>query len=356
MAKVLVSLFKEENLSEFVELSQTEYSSLDTTDASHVRWKHIDSPYGASTYIRLIKNDKTIGRALLQPRLMYTDRGEFHSACIGDVLINSLHRSPPTNFINLTKSSANVPKFSSVYHTSNEVTEAFYQKLFRFPNPFSLKAYGFPVRLTNLFFKISGYRINCLDWLVSPFHWLNNFFVSILMRLSKLDVSERLPDDEMLSELSLKSLHNSGPFLSRSNSFLKWRLIDAPLWKAKVFCISRKGRFLGYVATRSIKLEGLRFFVVIDFLMDTEMVFFERIAFRLWLIKQTVGSGDDALFTMINPISKASRVCVGFPFTKIPDKFLPHRTPIFVRAYGDESKEVQCQKSMHMTLADLDYF
>ena len=355
MANISVASFNEENISDFVELSKTEYESSITTDVSHTRWKHLDSPHGASTYIRLIENNKTVGRALLQPRLIYTKLGELSTACVTDVLIHPQHRSPPTNFINLTNFSANVSKFSSVYHTSNEVTEPFYRKLFRFPNPFSLNGYGFPTRISGIFFKISGHRINALDWLAFPFRWLISFTAIIIMAVTKTELAERLPDDKMLSVLSLKLLHNSGPLLSRSRAFLKWRLIDAPLWTAKVYCFECKGKSLGYIASRTLELNGLNYLVVVDFLIDTDITIFERLALRLWLIRQGIKSGADALFTMINPISKASRTCVGFPFIKIPDKFLPHRTPIFFRENGVESRDIESDIQTHMTLADIDY-
>jgi len=353
---VFVASFRKEDLDEFIYLSQTEYSSLSTTDPCHIQWKHLESPYGPSTYIRIIENGKTIGRSLLQPRLIYTQTGEYSTGCVTDVLIDSQHRSSPSNFINLTNSSANISKFSSIYHTSNEVTEPFYRKLFRLPNPFSLSGYGFPTRISGLCLKVFGYRINVMDWLITPFHWLISCLVTILMVTTKINLSERIPSDEMLSILSSKLLRNSGSFLSRNKSFLKWRFEDAPLWKAKVHCLERDGFFLGYIATRSFKLDGLSYLVVIDFFIDTDLTFLERFVLRLWLIRQTIKSGDDAIFTMVNPISKASRVCVGFPFIRIPDKYLPHRTPIFFRANDVESQIVESDRKMHMTLADIDYF
>ena len=192
--------------------------------------------------------------------------------------------------------------------------------------------------------------------MVIPFRWLLSLASFIIVTASKTNVTEQLPDDKMLSTLGLKLLHDSGPFLSRSKAFLKWRLLDAPLWAARVCCFERKGKFLGYVATRKLELNGLNYLVVIDFLMDTDMTLLEKLALRLWLTRQAIKSGVDILFTMINPNSKASRVCVGFPFIRIPDKFLPHRTPIFFRANNVKNHDVVSERKTHMTLADIDYF
>ena len=356
LAKVLIDSFTEEDLNDFVELSQTEYESSATVDVGHVRWKHLDSPFGVSTYIRLVANDKTVGRALLQPRTIDTKSGRFTTACVTDVLIDSGYRSPPTNFLNLTNASGTITKFSSVFHTANERTEPFYRKLFRLPNPFSLHGYGFPTRVAGLFFKITGYRINTLDWVFFPLRCLISFAAMVMIGATKIEISKRLPDDKMLSALSLKLLHDSGPILTRTKSFLKWRLIDAPLWANNVYCIERRGRFLGYIATRKLELNDLNHLVVIDFLLDTEMTLFDRLALRLWLIQQAVQADVDTLFTMINPVSKAARTCVGFPWMRIPDKFLPHGTPIFFRASGIDAREIESDRMTHMTLADIDYF
>jgi hypothetical protein len=356
LAKVVVGLFTEEDLSDYIELSQTEYESSITMDVDHIRWKHLDSPHGASTYIRLVVGDKVVGRALLQPRLIQTKTGQYSTACVADVLIDPLHRSPPTNFINLTNTSANISKFSSVFHTANERTEPFYHKLFRLPNPFSLRGYVLPTRVAGIFLKIIGYRINALDWFLFPFLYLIRFVAVVMISIVKIDIIKKLPNDANLSEISLKLLDDSGPLLTRTKSFLKWRLIDAPLWNANVYCIERKGQFLGYIATRVLDLNGLKHLVLIDFLVDTDISFFDRFALRLWLIRQAILSDVDALFTMINPMSKAAHTCVGFPMIRIPDKFLPHGTPIFFRANSDENKNVETDRMTHMTLADIDYF
>lgn len=356
LAKVSIDTFTEEDLNDFVELSLTEYDSLVTTDIDHTRWKHIDSPFGASSYIRLVVDDKTVGRSLLQPRTIDTISGRFTTACVADVIIDPEHRSPTTNFFNLTNASTDTTKYSSVFHTANERTEPFYRKLFKLPNPFSLCGYGFPTRLSGVVSKVTGYQIKALDWLYFPVRIVLNVAGISLMWLAKINVSEQLPSDEDLSALSSKLLHDSGPILTRSSAFLKWRLLDAPLWAADIYCIDRNGKHLGYVATRKLELNGLYHLVLIDFLLDTDMSLLERMALRLWLIRRAIKLDVDALFTMINPDSRVAGTCVGFPMIRISDKFLPHGTPIFFRAISDESMCLESARMTHMTLADIDYF
>ena len=195
-----------------------------------------------------------------------------------------------------------------------------------------------------------------MDWLISPFRLIIEQVTIILISVARLDITERLPDDDVLSQLFLKCLRNSGPLFARSKCFLKWRLIDGPLWPGTVYCIERKGKFLGYVAIRKLELNGLIFLVLVDFLLDPDLTLFNRLTLRSWLTLQAIKFNVDALFTMINPRSRTARICVGFPFVYIPDKLLPHGTPIFVRSRGNESQKLEAEKSTHMTLADHDYF
>ena len=356
LAEVKVELFNEKILEEFISLSFSEYGFSAAANFSHIKWKHLTSPFGTSTCVRLVSDDKTVGRALLQPKLIYTELGKFNIAFVADVLISPKFRTPPTNFINLTKASGNISDFSLVYHTGGKQTEPLYRKLFRFSKPFSLRGYGLPVRFSGIFFKVIGRRIDALDWFISPFRWLLGLVAVFGISLARLDVTVRLPEDDKLSLLCLKTLRHSGPLFARSKYFLKWRFIDAPLWKATIHCVERSGNFLGYIATRKFEFKGLTFLVVIDFLLDPDLTLFDRLVLRSWLILQAIKNDVDALFTMINPRSRAARICVGFPLICIPDKFLPHGTPIFMRSRGNENQRLETEESTHMTLADHDYF
>jgi hypothetical protein len=355
-AKVLVEAFEEAHLKEFIKLSHVEYGKSPTADIDHIAWKHLRAPLGPSTYIRLVANGgNTVGRVMLQPRQVNTASGQFPVSLITDGLIDTEFRSTPTNFINLINTAGNVPAFSFVCHTSNEVTEPLYRKLFRFPQPFSLSGYGFPVRLAGFFLKFSRLRLSILDWLILPLRWLVGLLAFIMFWASKLNLSERLPDDDRLALLCSKSLNESGPFFVRNQSFLKWRFKDAPEWSSEVYCIEREGEFFGYLVMRRFELDGLNYLAVADFLIDPALTIFERLAIRSWLILEALKSGVDALFTMINPKNIIARKGIGFPLMCIPDKFLPHGTPIFMWTRKGKSCDFDKVESTYMTLADLDY-
>lgn len=356
MAEVSVKTFAVADLDDYLELSQSEYGPLGITSPAHIRWKHLDSPFGASTYIRLVASGKIIGRALLQPRPMHTASKEFNAACVTDVLIGREFRSPPTNFINVTKASGNVSKFDLVYHTSNERTEQLYSKLLRFPRPFFLKAYGFPLRLAGFLPVISGRRIDVFDWLIAPLRWLLGIISLAVDSATRLDISPRAMGDEELAALCTKCIHQSGPLFARTNAFLKWRFTDAPFWPATTYRVDRDGKFLGYIVIRKLELNGLSHLVLMDFVLDPETPLFVRLALRLWLIRSAIRLKVDVLYTMVNSVNSIARMFAGFPLVGIPDRLLPHATPIFVRRQNNDNSEPETDRLIHLTLADLDYF
>jgi len=355
MAQISVENFTETDMEGYLDMSQQEYGdSVTTTDPRHIRWKHLESPFGVSSYVSLNENDRIVGRALIQPRTLRTAVKSYNIASVMDLLINREHRTTPVNFIKLTKACGNVGKFDLVFHTSNERTFPLYSKLLGFPNPFSLQAYGFPVRIAGLLCSVIGKRIDAIDWLTAPFRRLIEGAAYLVGSAASLSIEEKPISDSELEALSEKSLRLSGPLLARTNEFLQWRFYDAPLWPATVYRIDRRGLFLGYVVTRKMELGNLNHFVLMDFLIDPDAPLFVYIALRFWLIAKAGASKADTLFTMINPCSAYSRKCVGFPLMGIPEKLLPHGTPIFVRAGADKSLDLD--GAMHLTLGDLDYF
>jgi hypothetical protein len=356
MAQLSVKTFAESDLPDFLKLSKLEYGNSVSIQVEHIRWKHLASPFGASSYANLSEEGQVVGRALIQPRTLCTASKVLNVASVMDLLIVREHRTSPNNFIQITKVSGAVANFDLIYHTSNERTFPLYSKLFRFANPFSLKAYGFPVRLAGALIPIIGRRIGAIDWLTAPLRMLLGAIAYVATAVTGLDISESDISDDELEKLSTHCLHQSGPHLERTNAFLKWRFTDAPLWPATIQRIDRQGKFVGYAVTRKVELGCIKYLVLMDFIVDVDISFVVRVALRLWLIRKAITSKADALFTLVNSNNAVARTCAGFPLVSIPDRLLPHATPIFVRVHGDNNKELETDSTIHVTLADLDYF
>lgn len=357
MSQLSVEIFSESDLEGYLKMSKSEYgTAASTTEPNHIRWKHLNSPFGASSYVGLVEKDQVVGRALVQPRPLYMGLKIFNVASVMDLLIDREYRSTPANFLNLTKACGKIARFDLIFHTSNERTYPLYSRLLQFANPFSLQAYGFPVRFAGAFASILGRRIETIDWFTAPLRWLLESIAYVVNSLAKLDITQRAMSDDELEKLCTKCLHKSIPHLARTNAFLKWRFSDTELWPATIYRIDKKEKFLGYVVTRQVNLGDMNHLVLMDFVLDPDTPTFIQFALRLWLIHKAITSKSDTLFTMVNSLSAIARQCVGFPLIAIPDKLLPHATPIFMRACSDETKELEVEQSIHFTLADLDYF
>jgi hypothetical protein len=351
-----VTTFTDRDLGRFVEMSRSEYGPSDVSNSACMRWKHLDSPFGASSYVCLVEAEGVVGRVMVQPRPLHTATKVFRGGSVNDLLIDRAHRTTPMNFIKMTKACGDVEGLDLIYHTSNERSYPLYSGLLRCTTPFSLRAYGFPIRLAGLLSSFFGRRVQIIDGLTAPLRWAIVVLAAVMQFLAGLRISQCAMSDHELEGLCTKCLRRSGPHLARNNAFLKWRFRDAPLHPASVFRLDRRGRFLGYAVTRKVVLGSLSHWVLMDFLLDPDMPFVARIALRLWLVRTAVASKADVAFTMVNACSDVAKRCVGLPLVKISDKLLPHSTPIFVRACSDESKRLEADRSIHFTLADLDYF
>ena len=50
------------------------------------------------------------------------------------------------------------------------------------------------------------------------------------------------------------------------------------------------------------------------------------------------------------------RTGCGFPWVKIPERYMPQRTPIFLHINDPAMEHLENQSNIHITLGDLDYF
>ena len=355
MVEISVRQFEEEDLDRYIEMSKIEYGEQPTTsNLEHIRWKHLESPFGPSLYAALIQDGKVSGRALIQPRTLEHKKEKIQAGSVMDVLLDPSCRTTPSHFINLTK--ACDLESGILFHTANERTNLLYKKLFKFPSPFALKAYCFPTRLTGFLKKLTNKNLSILECLISPYRWILAVLSKIFSKFTKIKISSNSIKADEIKELNERINKQDGKMLTRSKEFIEWRYIDAPLWKAEVLRVDVGSQFYGYLVIRKIGLDDLEYLVLMDYLIEPQISIYKKMALKLWLIKKTIETKADGFFTMCNPLSPIASVCIGFPFVPIPDKYLPHTTPIFIRTKYKDLKMYETSKTMHITLGDLDYF
>ena len=355
--KIVFRKFTEAQAVNFIRLSEVEYGRAESvTNADHVRWKHLQAPCGPSTAMNLECVDEVVGRAMLQPRLIYLSGKQVPVAFMSDVLIHPDFRRPASNFISLMQSIKKVRDFPLAIHTANTFNSRLCKKLLKFKWPFSLRAFGFPLNLRKTAFKVLKFDSPLFELFSTPYRYL----VLLLCRTAgifiDLKITTEEPDNTYFDEFCRKEAIKNDCEMVRDSQFLKWRYLQSPLWQAKILYLYKDSQLCGYVVLRNVELEGMRFTVVMDFSLNETVSSLQLLYLRCAIIRMALTHGDDMVFTLLNPLSRASKSFIGFPWIKIPEGYMPQRTPIFLHVNDPAMEHLENQSSIHITLGDLDYF
>lgn len=347
--------FSPEIIAEFAKLSRVEYGDLPAvTSKDHLNWKHLNGPFGASTALHLKDGDKIVGRTILQPRTFQLSDKKIKAAFVTDALVHPSYRRPVSNFLSLTLAIKEAKDFDVIFHSSNEKTENIYKKILRFSNPFSLQGFGLPLKLGKLFPEKFYLRNIFLKLMGAPYRLTLEAFLYLVRKFITVNLSEKCPQD--FDEFCQKECQKNNFLTVRNQEILQWRFRDAPLWKAGVSHVYGQEKYFGYIVWRQLELSGCSFFVIMDFLLNDELSKLRAFALRCLLIKKAMLSDADIIFTLLNPRTKLSKKFLGLPFVGVPDKFLPHATPIFVHANNPSLMAMEQETALHLTLSDIDYF
>jgi len=339
-----------------INVARTTYEDPTALDAEHFWWKHGTGPAGLSTSIGLYDGDALVGRTMVQRRKFRIDNSTtVLGGLIFDLVLAPEHRSA-ANFVSLVRAQAEAPDIDLIVHTSNATSHPLYEKLLRYPIAFRLAAYGLPVRIGGILRKLTGWTIPGIDLLTLPWRWALCAAAALCRRMSGLDIEIGTPSESELKRITRRFTELAGPHFERDRAFLEWRFRAGPLFNGTVATLRRGGTTCGYVAWRKVSLEGLEFLVLMDLMLDTPLTIGQRLALRLDLIARACRDGADMAFVMLNPENNLAATVCGLPLFRIPDRHLPHQTPIFVHARRRELDFLRRQSSMFITLADIDYF
>ena len=145
------------------------------------------------------------------------------------------------------------------------------------------------------------------------------------------------------------------PITTRNRDDLNWRFLQ-PSANARIFSIKKNKIFYGYFVTKIVIFSGLRFLVVLDYLVSKKLTYLDCLFIRLWLIKKSLQLNVDFLFFMLNKRSPMSNFGKNFPMIELSDSRLPHATPIYFRIKNVKDDIKDALVFMHFTLGDIDYF
>lgn len=357
MSKITIEQLTDEDLSNHIEVGASEYSTPEVINRNHVRWKHLENPSGVSVCVSLRNNlSELVGHSFLQRRQLCLSGGKsLRAAIITDLVIVPRERNAAA-LIGMTRAAKGADGFDFVLHTSNNISDTIYRRLFKFPVVCSLTAAGLPLRVCNAMSRYVHSRFICavVDFLVTPWRWGVRGSASFASLVSAVSFAEE-PEKDRVSKILQKFSEGAGLHFERSSEFLEWRFRAGPISKSDLLWIYSRQECLGYIATRKVSISGLDVLVILDSVLSRPMGTLESAAIKLLCAREGVLKNCDAVFCLANMSNNALGWWGKLPYFRIPDKFLPHPTPIFTHATNGLIS-VTDQERFFLTLADLDYF
>lgn len=356
MKTISLELFDQAKIPEHINVGASVYSSPEVVNVDHLRWKHLDGPYGPSLSVSL-RGDAgvLVGRSFIQARTFWvTPSASCRGATVTDLVIAPAERNAAA-LISMTRAIKTPAGVDVVVHTSNDSSDLIYRKLFKFRVIFTLVATGLPLRIANVlkpYFADS--LIKVVEFLISPWRWALHASALFMEFISGVGFAAE-PTAHVMNEVFDEHRQHVGAHFERNRRFLAWRFSEGPIFNGEVKWVWNRGECLGYLAFKQVTLGGLTMFVILDAVLRRRLTRKEAIALKFSIAGLGIQHSCDAVFSLVNIENSALKWLKGFPFFSIPDRHLPHPTPIFIHASA-EYPALEKQSDLFFTLADLDYF
>lgn len=355
-----IKTFTEARISDHQHVAKGTYDRPEVLDTRHIHWKHLDNPSGPSDAIEIYeKKNKMnlIGRAFLMPReFILADGSSIAGATVTDLVVKPEYRSA-ARLIDLVKSVKSFSNAKFVIHSSNEVSDIFYRKMFKFPVHFSLSSSGCPVRIKSLLCsrKVPGAIAAFANFLFTPARWSMQSTRYILGCITGMRFGD-MPSGDTLHTIHSMHHKRTGPQFRRNADFVEWRYRSGSISKSELYGLyNRKKECFGYIAVRKTEVNNLSFLILMDLVISYPLTKIEYFWLKVALMSLTVRSGADIAFVMYNDGHPELAPFGNLPFIRIPDSVLPHSTPIFSHRHASVA-EIKNIDQLYFTLADLDYF
>lgn len=354
---VILETFEEKYISEHINLGASVYSSQEVLSKDHLNWKHLQSPYGKSISVNLRnKLGLLVGRSFIQPRIFCVNSLiSYSGGMVTDLLIKPDARNADA-LIAIIRAVKSPKQIEIILHTSNEASEQIYQKLFKFPIAFKLRASGLPIYFAKIlqpYLKIPFFQVN-IDpfFIIWRFALIVCFYMFTFFRKTKLMLE---PSQADLLKIFQEFKSIAGSHFDRSPSFLKWRFTEGSLFNGRTRWIGFGNECTGYIVFKDANINGLKICLIMDVAMRRNLTWLEGVSLKFLCINIALKNSCDAIFNLSNTGNPALGWLRGFPFFNIPDSVLPHSTPIFIHA-SEKIFPIKDRKNTYITLADLDYF
>lgn len=346
--------FDHAQVSAFCAFSRKYYDNVQTTDEDFVAWKFpVDGPFAAH-HLTYEVGDAVQGRAVLCRRPFHFHGQDLTLTQPSDLLIDP-DVSGAACLVQLVNA---YPEADSqgIVHTSNEKSEFIYKRLFKFEQITELTSVTMPVAIENVLPRRWAFLpARALLWIAG---WVIEFFYLLVLAYSQ--TGARTPaaaprpvaaDDPKLSN-AFKRLAPAQ--ITRNRDFLAWRYAEAPMDYRELH-VTADGETLAKVVYRLAEYRGISSLVIMDWLIARPLSLAEKAACLVDLRRIARRHGAIQVYYLGNFRNLVVRHLGGFGFFPIPDRLLPHASPIFGYAFEDPLTGNRL-KDIYLTLGDLDYF
>lgn len=357
---VKIQEFRAVDIPAHVDVAYETYDRPEVIDEDQLTWKHLETPFGPSEAVVLLDinvKGRLHGRSFIMPRPFVT-KGEkiVRGATVADLVLRPESRNAG-RLIAMVKATKQLENHDIVLHSSNEVSDVFYRKMFKFPVRFSLASAGLPVRLGS-YVRKSG-KSPVLAQLANLALLPARLAMPLIRWVTGAATGLKLGDAP--DPVSMDAIHKghhirTGPQFERSAKYVDWRYRKGPISRSDVVGLYKKGgEAIGYAALRSVTLDEIRFCVLMDLITRRALSSAELMAFKFAMIDWTRKTGGDIAFAMFNPEHLELAKLSNFPFVRVPDSALPHPSPIFLHQKAGTLDD-DSAKSLFFMVGDLDYF
>lgn len=351
---IRLSEFSEAEVERFCAFSRTYYDSYETTDKALITWKFPPTGRFQAKHLTFETDGRILGRAVLCRRPFYCDGVELSLNIPSDLLIDT-SAAGAACLIQLVNA---YPKLDThgLVHPSNAKSEPIYRRLFKFPVVGSLKSVGMPACVETLVpGKAALYPLRGVMWLaglaVDAVYRLAVCLATVGRRdLSASDGPVTTDCEELLAGFRALAPHH----IARDREFLDWRYVQSPQGFREIN-LRTGGSSIAKAVYRIATHNGVTALTVMDILVSRRLSLAERAAL-VGAMRGVARRNRAALIYFLgnfrNPLI---RHVASLGFITIPDRFLPHASPIFARALrAPVTPEIVA--GMYLTLGDLDYF
>ena len=340
--------FSKKNITSFIELSKIYYPDNQyLCSYNYIYKKYFERPNGKS-YIHEIKiNNKVEGRLCYQQDQIIYKNNIIESLKPQDLLVSEKARLPFTNTLKLLNEPKDLLKNYFILNTSNKNSDRLYSQILKFPKYFDFNTYFFFLN------PISIFKIKKINYFFRQiFFLLLKTILSILFFIKPKIKLEQVLDNNKLTKVFNLKYKRIAKF-NRNNKIFLHRLSIYQNNDVTKLILKKNNKQVGYLILIKAEYKKFDISIILDFYVSEQLKIKDRL-YVLWkLLTILCKQKTDILFVSGNDKCTIFTNLIKFPFLKVPDKFLEHKSPFYGRNFNCKINNLN---KFHLTLFDMDWF